>query len=368
MPFKNVFERRVDENMQQAEAGKAPPAETVDADPEMKIELPPPTPDIEAEAQDHEWTEKKDHPPRFSTLFSAPVPQPPRQFESYPEPKRKSGVFLPTPLFIILAVILLFESTVLFAYTVIGLYNNLPSRLVPGAAGCACEGIDRQPMVNIAPNFVVPQAPAAVTQTVTMVGEGSLPDTLSTSTSMTAGSISSSTSAESSSTSSVDNTSQAAAAASNILGMFGTLKSSTTTSSSSSHIAVVTVTPTSTEILSEVQPTPSTVQSTLLLTVNAAGSTLSPDSTALSTSAIDAAQTTASASSGNAASSLAAEPSSTTLVTSAISTLSPPATTAAPTSVSPPPLTSSPSTTSHSTHKICFGGMRGVNDCEWRTT
>ncbi|KAK4540260.1 hypothetical protein LTR36_009665 [Oleoguttula mirabilis] len=288
MPFKNVFERRVNENMQEAEAGRAPPPEVVDADMEMKKQIQPPSPDKEAQAQDGDWSDKKDQPPRFSTLFSAAPPQPPRQFESYPEPKRKSGVFLPTPVFTIIAVILLFESTVLFAYTVIGLYNNLPVRLVPGAAVCACEGIDRQPTVNIAPNFIMPQAQAP--QTVTVFGTGSLPDLLPPSTSTTSSSILS-TSTSSSSMSSVAATSQAAAAASDILGMLTGLATATATPSSSRSVAVVTVTPASTVILSEVQPTPSAVKSTLLLTVNAAGSTLSPDPTTTATSATATATT-----------------------------------------------------------------------------
>lgn len=58
----------------------------------------------------------------------------------------------------------------------------------------------------------------------------------------------------------------------------------TLSSSTSSTPPVVTVTnhPTSTKILSEVQAPPLTVQSTLLLTVDASGSTLSPSATATS--------------------------------------------------------------------------------------
>ncbi|KAK5132560.1 hypothetical protein LTR08_008877 [Meristemomyces frigidus] len=353
MSFKKVFERRVNENMQENKAGRAPPPEVADPDVDMKKQYPPSSPEPQGLAEDLEWSEKTDRPPRFSTLFDVAPPLPPRAFDGYPERKRKSGVFLPTPLFFIFAIILVFESTLLFAYTVIGLYNNLPSRLVPVGAGCACELMDRQPAVNIAPNFVMPQAQAQapITNTVTVFGGGALPDLLPTATFTTSAIVTSiSTSTSTSATSSIDATSHAAAVlASDVLGMLNTLTTSTSTTPTSSGSSLIIVTaspPASTLILSEVPPLPSTVQSTLLLTVNAAGSTLAPRPTVTLTSAIDAAE----ASANGAVSSLAAASSVQaalaslsaaltpdpilTLLTSATSVPSIVATTAAPSSVS----------------------------------
>ena len=279
MSFKKVFERHVNENMRESNAGRAPPveatdAESTDADFDMKKYHSPYEPPKQAEEPD--WSEKQDRPPRFSTLFGVAPPLPPRAFESYPEPKRKSGVFVPMPLLVIFAVVLVFESTLLFAYTVIGLYNNMPSRLMPGGTGCAYELTNRLPAVNIAPNFVMPQALAA--QTVTVFGEGALSESLPTTAS---GSIILITTSASTTTSPIEASSRAAAAvASGLLGMLRSSELFTSTDATSSGgRLIMTVTaspPTSTQIFSEIAPLPSTVRSTLLLTVDAAGSTLAP--------------------------------------------------------------------------------------------
>ncbi|KXT07712.1 hypothetical protein AC579_7858 [Pseudocercospora musae] len=259
MHFKEAFETSLNDHMYEnddGQPGRAPPAEA-DMDIKKK-EYPPPQPDV----QDHELSEKKDHPPRFSTLFGstpAPAPQPAqREYvrQYYPEAKRKSGVFIPMPLFIIFAIILFFESTILFAYTVIGLYNNAPSRLFPWAgAGVAtttavCEHNQPPSIVN-APNFIVPgqgqaQGTEIMTQYVTIS-----PSQTSTS-----------TSSITSSSSSINT----AAAVTDIAGILGSLGSSIT--SQSGKVAIVTV-----------APERSTATSIKLITEDASGNVVSAQPT-----------------------------------------------------------------------------------------
>lgn len=228
MAFGKIFEGKVNESMQtDGQPGRAPAA-AEDFEMDMKKGHLAPQP----EPEDFELHAKKDQPPRFSTLFApAPAPQPqpaPREYvqEYYPRPEKKKGVFIPMPLFIIFAVILFFESTILFAYTVIGLYNNAPSRLFPwagqGTSAAACDCGEHQPAVNIAPNFVLPQGALPATEAVTVT----ITPTRSTSSISATSSTSSTT------------TTDAAAIASDIVGILGSL-----TSSSSSPIATVTYTP-----------------------------------------------------------------------------------------------------------------------------
>ncbi|TKA27803.1 hypothetical protein B0A50_04904 [Salinomyces thailandicus] len=319
MPIRKVFERNVNENMQtNSEAGPTPPSEITATPTESKKFTSPSTPDFEA--ADVEGSEKKGHPPRFSTLYGiAPPPQPrsePEPDQHQLQPIQRSGIHLSTPIFAGLMLLLFFESTLLFAYTVIGLYNNTPSSLLPfgsPSTQCRCEDT-RAPAVNIAPNFMLPQAPATVTVTETETftvtaswSRGALPEVLgmstswstssSTSTSTSTSSTTSTTTSSTTSTTSASTpsptsnpTSLAAFLASALLSDLHTLTtttssspstsstSSTTTSPTTSQPSLVTVTehPTTTKVFSEVQPEQSTVQSTLFLTVNAAGSTLAP--------------------------------------------------------------------------------------------
>ncbi|KAK3712610.1 hypothetical protein LTR37_009053 [Vermiconidia calcicola] len=166
MPFKRVFERNVNRNMQEGEQGPAPNQDEVE---ESKTEHPHDTKEPEYEIEDEELSEKKDRPPRFSTLF-APTP-PPQVIERIIEsPKKRSGVYLPTPLFVVLAFILFFESTLLFAYTIIGLYNNMPAGILPfgspSPVGPGCPCLPGTQGINISPNFIMPGANGEV-QTVT---------------------------------------------------------------------------------------------------------------------------------------------------------------------------------------------------------
>ncbi|EME39441.1 hypothetical protein DOTSEDRAFT_75199 [Dothistroma septosporum NZE10] len=222
MSFRHSLERKTNDHMQDdGQPGRAPP-EIEDADMAMKKGLSSPGYPV-----DEKVYGKEQHPPRFSTIFGAnpaPPPPPPPQRgyipDYYPPPQRKSGVFLPMPLFIVFAVILFLESTILFAYTVIGLYNNAPARLFPwaghgGAVATACNYGPQQPAVNIAPNFIIPQA-----------GQP-LPDLVTTTASVSTSTSSSSASSTSSFSTSSTTNSDAAAAASDIAGIFGGLTSVT---------------------------------------------------------------------------------------------------------------------------------------------
>ncbi|KAK0943563.1 hypothetical protein LTR48_005419 [Friedmanniomyces endolithicus] len=300
MPFSTAFEKQVNSNMREEDN----PDQYAQ---ESKGERMP-TPQLDAQAEDADMSEKKDRPPRFSTLFGAAPAPPAREFESYPTPSRKSGIWMPTPLFVLFAVILLFESTLLFAFTVIGLYNNLPSRLIPSAA----------PAINIAPNFIMPQGQAIITQTttVTVLGNGlfsSIAVPLTTSIPSTA------------------------EAASNLFGMLegiGTPSSITKPSSSATHTPGAA---TSTMILSQVPPPQQTVNSVKLVTVDPSGSALPARPTVTATTVIDPSQAAA-ASSASAAAKMSIETamaglaaaltphaiaSSTTFATSAVSTTAP---------------------------------------------
>ncbi|KAI6908047.1 hypothetical protein KC318_g4604 [Hortaea werneckii] len=287
MPFRKTFERRVNEEMQDnAEAGPAPRPESMDPYPDSKKPIPPSTPDMEAE--DIEWSEKKGQPPRFSTLFGVTPPPAHREPETLPLPQRRQptrGVTLSTPIFVGIVVILLFESTLLFAYTVIGLYKNVPSGIFPGmgaSVGCRCEEA-AQPAINIAPNFMVPQSQSEATETVTITTSPSPPapeTTTSTSTTSTTPSSTTSTS-----TTSSDPASQAAAIMASMLGNLSISTSSPPTTTASTTASSPTK---STTIITET-PSQSTVRSTKLVTVNAEGSTLpaSPQSTVTSTKLVD---------------------------------------------------------------------------------
>ncbi|KAK5173374.1 uncharacterized protein LTR77_002055 [Saxophila tyrrhenica] len=212
MPFKQVFERRVNRNMREGEPGPGPDEEARE---EADVKSDPDSKTFEHEEEDIELSEKKDRPPRFSTLFTQPAP--PQIVERYVEPKRRSGVTLPTPLFVILAIVLFFESTLLFAYTIIGLYNNVPQGVLPFGPGstatvdsCNCGG--GQAGINISPNFILPGGNA---ETVTVTADTSTvleKTTTSTSTSSSSSSSSSSTS------SSIDPTAVAAGLASFLRG------------------------------------------------------------------------------------------------------------------------------------------------------
>ncbi|KAK4553014.1 hypothetical protein LTR86_009938 [Recurvomyces mirabilis] len=318
----------------------------------------------DAEEVDAEMAQKKDSPPRFSTIFGVPTPDPApaatREFESYPVPRPKSGVRVPMAVIFVVGIILLFETTALFAYTVIGLYNSLPARLV--RSDCVCH--DQVPTVNIAPNFVIGQASEVQTQTVTIAG--SLPDSLTSSKTSTISSTASSTTVANAS-------SQAAAGlASDLLGI---LHTTATASSSTKPVPGVA---TSTEVLSQIPPPRSTVSSVTIITVDPSGATIAPRPTVTSTTVINAPAAAASTSLAARSESsgtevIPASPSSSTLgsapstlQTSVVSTAAPPAsTTDAPSADAVSSSPSSPSTTSaQKTGKVCIGGAGAVQqDC-----
>ncbi|KAK5711204.1 hypothetical protein LTR17_018492 [Elasticomyces elasticus] len=304
MPFGQLFEKRVNANMQGANSYAQSAEESKKARPS--------TPQPDMEADDADLSEKKERPPRFSTLFANPPPLPTRQLESFPEPKNRSGIWMPTSLFVLFTLILLFESTLLFAYTVIGFYNNMPTGFMPSAAAaCNCE--TNKPAINIAPNFIMPQAQAPQ-QTITVLGNGLVSSIIPEPPTSTSSStfITSSTAQEASS--------QVSAIASNLLGILTGTPAASTTSSTTSTTPLPDIA-TST-LISSVTPPRSTVNSVVLITVNAAGSTLPPRSTVTSTKTIDASQAAAETSTKAALAGLAAAMtldatlSSTTLATS----------------------------------------------------
>ena len=121
------------------------------------------------EHEDAVLSEKKDRPPRFSTVFANPTPPVPYRDDDPPRERKRSGVFVPVPLFILFAALLLLMSTFLFAYTIIGLYNNRPAGLLSQPSpinGYDCAGF------KFAPNFLLGDAKATVTVT---AGEAVLP-------------------------------------------------------------------------------------------------------------------------------------------------------------------------------------------------
>nr|OQO20704.1 hypothetical protein B0A51_11990 [Rachicladosporium sp. CCFEE 5018] len=225
-----------------------------------------------SDIDDGELNEKKHDkcksPPRFSTLFppAIPVPAPApalpaREFESYP--KRKSGIYLPTPVFWALLAFLLLESAILFAYTTLGLLSRF--QLTTIAATCP-----QQPIINISPNFLLPG--------------GTLPTALTT--------IATSTFTELPSTSTAASAASSAAAAAAVLSALTNLDHTSTSSTSSKKVTTITVNPT---------PTPNIVSSITILTVDPSGNTLPPAPTVTSTTVIAASDAATAASSSSAA-------------------------------------------------------------------
>lgn len=260
MPFRKSFEAHVNDNMSHdIEQGSS----------DFKGKMP-----VSPEAEDREFTEKmamKDQghqpPPRFSTIFDTKgptTPSPTKAFESYPQqPVRKPGIYIARPLFWALLAIFLFESAALFAYTVIGLVNSMPARLLhPNNAGTLVAGCDcKSQPINISPNFFMGQGPQSPIVAI---------ETTTTSISQTPSSTSTSSTSSSSSS--------AAPAVSNLADLIKSAAQLTTTTSSttspSSGIATVT-------------PPRETIKSTTVLTVDPSGSTLAPRPTVTSTKVVD---------------------------------------------------------------------------------
>lgn len=259
MPFSQDFEAQVNRNMT---------PETSSSSQDHKGKRPASFMEPE-QATDEEWSEKmgmKDQsqhqlPPRFSTIFDTKVPAsfdakvpttPTRAFESYPQqPTRKSGVYIAKPLLWAFLVIFLFETAVLFAYTVIGLLNNINPKLIhTNSAGAVVAGCDCnvQP-VNISPNFFMPQGQQApVIETTTSTTSATSTSTTSSSTSQVAG----------------VNASQLAEIIADLRSAQSTTRKPTT------HVTTVT-------------PPGPTVKSTTVLTVDPSGSTIEPRPTVTST-------------------------------------------------------------------------------------
>ncbi|KAJ9623454.1 hypothetical protein H2203_005714 [Taxawa tesnikishii (nom. ined.)] len=138
MSFKRAFERHLNKELEAAEDHE---------------DRPPPPPPIDIEIQQD--------------------PLPVHVFPSYPPPtQQRSGMYVPTPLFILFILVFLFESSVLFVYTVIGLYNAVPSLPIgalqaPPTCNCPAPAV-QFPAINVAPNFLVPSAAGIVAEPVTV--------------------------------------------------------------------------------------------------------------------------------------------------------------------------------------------------------
>ena len=143
--------------------------------------------------------------------------------QSNPQPRKKKGVFIPLPIFIVLAIILFFETTLLFAYTIIALDNNLGSGLFP-IGSTRINACPEQQAINVAPKFFVGSVQS----------EAQLPEKAPTTVTSTTVSV-----------------------------------STTTKPAGTAHTTVVTT----------VSPTPVTVSSVVNLTVDPNGSTITPTKT-----------------------------------------------------------------------------------------
>jgi hypothetical protein len=258
MAFHEEFEMTVNNNMQKDDQPDLTPAVEGDDGADMKKGH------FAATVQD-EFHDKKDHPPRFSTLLGvapkpapppapppSPPPPPPFIHEYYPPPREHNrGVYIAMPLFILFALIIFFESTLLFAYTIFGMYSNAPSGLFSWKSntttGCSCD--NSYPAINIAPNFIMPGA--------AQPSENLLTATVTSGTTTTTPSPTTN------------------AGLSGILNIVGGLGKA---SSASSAAAVVTIT-----------PTPPTVTSVQFLTADASGNIIDPTmKTLFSTTVVDA--------------------------------------------------------------------------------
>jgi hypothetical protein len=284
MAFHEEFEMSVNANMQvDGQPGRAYGIEGGGAD--VKKNFPGQT--VEEDYKDKkdpylqpaedDFDHKKDRPPRFSTLMGVapkpasspppppplPPPPPPPVFfhEYYPPPREhRRGVYVSMPLFIVFVLILFFESTLLFGYTLIGLYGNAPtgmfswSKTNTTTTECACGYT--VPSINIAPNFIIPGAAQAK-------------DVILTTT------PTSSTSAASA-TLTPTSTLTTTVPVSGILSMIANLGALASTTSTSSQ-AIVTIT-----------PTRSTITSVKMLTADASGNIIDPSmKTLTSTTVVD---------------------------------------------------------------------------------
>ncbi|WPG98969.1 Hypothetical protein R9X50_00177100 [Acrodontium crateriforme] len=346
MPFQQLFTKRVNDNMQDAEPSN-PETMTRPINAEQHDSSMPKGKETGAfyhseDEEDINWKKvEKSQPPRFSTIFADPAPHQEPQYPAMIEPlaqrKRRPGVFIPTPLFIFLMAVLFLETAILFAYM---LFRSFES-----SGGMLGIGIDRQPAVNISPNFIVGGAGVVETHTVTTtilrdIHTGLLPDFVPTLSALEVSSTATTSSINPASSS------KEAAAISQLLGIFGHTTSSRSLQPTST--VVITVTPTA------IIPT-----STVLLTVDAQGSPIGPRKTvtsiyvpgvsprATNTKATDAGSSSvASAAAAHAdSSSSGLSPSSTAAVASAETTL-------------PSPTTSS--SKSKNTFPACFGGAGAV--------
>jgi len=100
-----------------------------------------------------EHPEPSSPPPPIDVEYQQNLP-PPQVFASYPPPPRRSGVHIPTPFFFLLVLLFLFESGIIFVYTLVGLFNTLPAGIIP-MPGQACNCAPTTAPINVVPNIYV---------------------------------------------------------------------------------------------------------------------------------------------------------------------------------------------------------------------
>ncbi|KAF4550252.1 Hypothetical protein D9617_18g034430 [Elsinoe fawcettii] len=93
----------------------------------------------------------------------SPPPPPPAPYATFhiPPLPRRSGIYVPTPIAILLVLIFLFETSIIVLYTAVALYQTLPSAgFSIGPSKCQPSGYGP---INVAPNIYL-ASPAAQAQ------------------------------------------------------------------------------------------------------------------------------------------------------------------------------------------------------------
>ncbi|KAI9696885.1 MAG: hypothetical protein M1820_007960 [Bogoriella megaspora] len=112
------------------------------------------------------YPDEKKKKPKRDLLEGIEVPQneppPPQVFPSYPPPTRRWGVFIPWWLLALIILLFLFESSIIFVYTIVGLWKETAPVVLSAAGlanGCNCGTSFTQAGVNAQPNVVMPSYP-----------------------------------------------------------------------------------------------------------------------------------------------------------------------------------------------------------------
>lgn len=232
----------------------------------------------ELEADDRDSRAYPPPPPIDIEMQQGPPPA--QVFPSYPPPpRRRSGMYVPTCLFALFFIVFLFESGVLFIYTVVALWNTTgPAHVPPPPSACNCP--------VAAPMIVYPNGgalPSASVVTYTEHHDVTITVTPSVSATPTPSKPSSSGDGDSDSTSSSASTSSVAATdsaveallsafagkdqSSGIVTVTAPVPTSTVTSTASAELPSIT---TMTVLSTAPAPVAGTVTSTAVVTASSA--------------------------------------------------------------------------------------------------